>query len=294
MTTRRKFLASGSATLLAALDIPPDRGAFSETHPMFPISDFENRIRHRDFRDVTKAILPTPSMIVDLDLLEANVARMAEQSKKNGINVRPHFKVHKSVDVARMQVAHGAIGLTCATIAEAELMSASGLKNILWTKQPASVNNIARAVTLTKRDPTFMFVVDDPIVVDWVEEAAAAEKAKCRIVVAVFANADRQGIENGKPAVALAQKIAASSSLRLEGYMGYSGVAAHTKGFEARYKQSAKDLAGLHETVELSRKSGLPPGILSGGSTGTYNIDHENGLTELQAGSYVFHGHGLL
>jgi D-serine deaminase-like pyridoxal phosphate-dependent protein len=73
-----------------------------------------------------------------------------------------------------------------------------------------------------------------------------------------------------------------------EGYMAYSGGAAHTKTWEARRKRSADDLAGVRETVELSRKSGLPVKIVSGGSTGTYNIDHANGLTELEAGSYVF------
>jgi D-serine deaminase-like pyridoxal phosphate-dependent protein len=71
-------------------------------------------------------------------------------------------KVHKSVDVARYQISQGAIGLTCATIAEAELFSGAGIKNILWTKQPASVNNIQRAVALSSKDPTFMFVADDP------------------------------------------------------------------------------------------------------------------------------------
>ena len=96
----------------------------------------------------------------------------------------PHVKIHKSVDVAKRQIAQGAIGLTCATMAEAELMSGAGIKHVLWTKQPVSKNNITRAVALSKKDPTFMFVVDDPQVVDWVEEAAgAAEHApqNCRL-----------------------------------------------------------------------------------------------------------------
>ena len=76
--------------------------------------------------------------------------------------------------------------------------------------------------------------------------------------------------------------------MEFEGYMAYSGGASHTKGWEARRKKSGNDLSGIKETVELARKSGLPVGIISGGSTGTYNIDNENGLTELEAGSYVF------
>ena len=93
-------------------------------------------------------------MVVDLDLFEQNVKWMADQAKQAGINVRPHVKIHKSVDVAKRQVANGAIGVTCATIAEAELMSNAGIKHVLWTKQPASLNNISRAISLTKRDPS--------------------------------------------------------------------------------------------------------------------------------------------
>ena len=279
MTSRRQILLAGAtASLLRA----------AKTGNAFPYPEFEARIARRDFRDMTKDLLPTPCMIVDLDLFERNVKAMADYSKSAGINVRPHVKIHKSVDVARRQVAQGAIGLTCATIAEAELMSGAGIKHVLWTKQPASVNNISRAVALSKKDPTFMFVVDDPQVVDWVEQAATAANTHLRIAVSVFAGMARQGIEAGEPALALAQKIAASKRMDFEGFMAYSGGAAHTKTWEARRKRSAADLTGVRETVELARKAGLPVNIVSGGSTGTYNIDKENGLTELEAGSYVF------
>jgi D-serine deaminase-like pyridoxal phosphate-dependent protein len=254
----------------------------------FPYPEFEARLARRDFRDMTKDVLPTPSMVVDLDLFEKNVKAMAGHCKATGINVRPHVKIHKSVDVAKRQIAEGAVGLTCATMAEAELMSGAGIKHVLWTKQPASVNNISRAVALSKRDPTFMFVVDDAQVAAWVEDAAAAQNARLRIAVSVFAGMTRQGIANGQPAVELAQKVTASKRLSFEGFMAYSGGAAHTKTWEARRKKSADDLAGVRETVELARKSGLPVKIVSGGSTGTYNIDKDNGLTELEAGSYVF------
>jgi D-serine deaminase-like pyridoxal phosphate-dependent protein len=185
-------------------------------------------------------------------------------------------------------MAAGAIGLTCATIAEAELFSSSGIRGVLWTKQPVSVNNIQRAVALSKKDPTFMFVVDDPKVVDWVSEAADAADAKCKIAVSVFAGMNRQGIEGGQPAVDLAKKVCSNKRMKLEGFMAYSGGAAHTKGFEARQKKSAEVLAGVRESKELALKAGLPVNIVSGGSTGTYNIDHETGLTELESGTYVF------
>jgi D-serine deaminase-like pyridoxal phosphate-dependent protein len=159
---------------------------------------------------------------------------------------------------------------------------------VLWTKQPASVNNISRAVALSKKDPTFMFVVDDPQVVNWLEEAAAARNARLKVAVSVYAGLSRQGIAAGQPALELVQKVAASKRMEFEGLMAYSGYAAHTKNWQARRAKSAEDLVGVRETAALVRKAGLPVNIISGGSTGTYNIDHEYGLTELEAGSYVF------
>lgn len=287
MNTRREFLAAGTAAAAAFTPMARSWGR-NTSFSAYPYPEFESRIARRDFRDMTKDVLPTPCMLVDLDLFDENVRKMADYSKTAGIHVRPHVKVHKCVQVARRQIELGAIGLTCATIAEAELMSGAGIKGVLWTKQPASANNIQRAIALSKRDPSFMFVVENPEVVDWVEQAASVSKTKCRVAVSVFASMPRQGIESGKPALELAQRLDSSKHVQFEGFMAYSGGAAHTKGFEARCKRSSDDLAGVRETVELSKKAGLPVNFVSGGSTGTYNIDHSNGLTELEAGSYVF------
>jgi hypothetical protein len=122
----------------AAVGLLANRSKAARTTPSsgYPFAEFEARIAKRDFRDMTKDILPTPCMVVDLDMFKANIKHMADTAKANGINVRPHVKVHKSVDVAKHQIAHGAIGLTCATIAEAELFSGAGTKGVLWTKQP--------------------------------------------------------------------------------------------------------------------------------------------------------------
>jgi 3-hydroxy-D-aspartate aldolase len=285
MTSRRGFLASGAA--IGAFAAVEGRAAKTSSNG-FQYTEFEARIARRDFRDLTKDILPTPSMVVDKDIFDQNVKLMAESTKAQGIHVRPHVKIHKSVDVAKIQMNHGAIGLTCATIAEAELMSGSGLRNVMWTKQPASRNAIERAVALSKKDATFSFVIDDPVVFDWLEQAAEAQNARLKILVSVFAGLSRQGIENGQPALELAQKVASSKRMQFDGIMAYAGAAAHTHGWKQRREKSAKDLADARETVELCKRSGLPVNIFTGGSTGTYNIDHEIGLTELEAGSYVF------
>jgi D-serine deaminase-like pyridoxal phosphate-dependent protein len=245
------------------------------------------RAARTDLRGLTKEDLPTPCMILDLDVFEKNARQMAAHSKSTGLLLRPHVKVHKSVDIAKRQIGLGAIGLTTATIAESELMSGAGLKGVFWTRQPAGKNNISRAVALAKRDPTFVLVVDDPVIAEQLEQAAAAAGAKLNVAVDVYAGLTRHGMEAGEPALELARRVDSSKRLRLAGLMGYSGGASHTMGFENRRKKSQEDLAGLLETVEACKKSGLPVHFISGGSTGTYNID-TGSLTELQCGSYVF------
>jgi len=286
MTSRRQFLSTAAAISLATA--ARSKAARTTSSAEYPVTELEARIAKRDFRDLTKDLLPTPCMVVDLEMFNANVQHMAETAKANGINVRPHVKIHKSVDVAKRQIAAGALGLTCATIAEAELFSGVGIQGVLWTKQPVSFNNIQRAVALAKKDPTFMLVTDDAQVVDWLEAAAAAHNAKLKILVSVYAGMARQGIDGGQPAVDLAQQISSSKRMQFEGFMAYSGNAAHTKGFEARRKASMDVLAGARESKSLALKAGLPVNIMTGGSTGTYNIDHETGLSELESGTYVF------
>src|SRR5215472_6166384 len=165
MTSRRSFLtASAAGTFLSTV------GNAAKTDSRY--SEIETRIARRDFRDLSKEDLPTPCMILDQEIFQQNVEKMANHSKATGLKIRPHVKIHKCVDIAKRQIALGAIGLTTATIAEAELMSGAGVKSVFWTRQPAGRTNLSRAVALAKRDPSFMFVVDDPITVDRVEEAA--------------------------------------------------------------------------------------------------------------------------
>src|SRR5438552_2495252 len=161
MTSRRSFLkAASTGSLLATLGPRAARTADLR------LNEIEGRIARRDFRALIKEDLPTPSLILDSEIFDQNLRRMAEHSKATGLKLRPHVKIHKSVDVARRQLGLGAIGLTTATIAESELMSSSGLKGVFWTRQPAGRNNITRAVALSRRDSTFLLVVDYPIITE--------------------------------------------------------------------------------------------------------------------------------
>jgi D-serine deaminase-like pyridoxal phosphate-dependent protein len=250
-------------------------------------ANIETRIGKKDWRGVTREDLPTPSLVIDIDLFEKNLNHMSAHCKSAGLNFRGHVKIHKSVDIAKRQMSMGSIGVTVATEAEAELMSAAGVKGVLLTRQPAGREKTNRVVALAKRDATFHTIVDDPAMADQLDEAAAAEHTKVNVVMDVFAGLQRAGIAPGAKALALAQRVAGKKNLKFHGLMAYSGIASHTKGWEARKAQSMKDIAGMLETAELCKKAGLPVEIRSGGSTGTYNIDVGH-LTELQAGSYMF------
>ena len=284
MTSRRRFLGAGAAGTLLATSTRAF-AARSTNH----YDEIEARVVRRDFKDLHRDDLPTPCMVVDLEIFEKNLHTMADHCRTTGIHLRGHVKVHKSPEIAKRQLALGSIGVTCATVAECELMAHSGITGILLTRQPTSKNNIARTIALARREPTFGTVLDDPLVADWLQEAAAAEGVKLRTAVDVYAGLTRHGIEAGAPALELAKKVDASKNLKLIGLMGYSGNAAHTHGWAERKKKSAEDTAGLLETAAMARKAGLNIEIVTGGSTGTYNIDSElKGLTELEAGSFVF------
>ena len=282
MTSRRRFLSTAASGFLAT-------SSRSFAGPAIRYDELESRIARGDLKDTYKEDLPTPCMIVDLEIFEKNLQTMAAHCRNTGIHLRGHVKVHKSPEIARRQIALGSIGVTCATVAECELMSHAGIHGVLLTRQPASKNNIGRVMALAKRDATFGTVVDDPLTADWLQEAAAREGIKLRTVVDVYAGLTRHGIEPGEPALELAKKVDSSKNLKLVGLMGYSGAASHTKGWAERQKKSQGDLAGCSETVAAARRAGLPVEIVTGGSTGTYNIDSESKtLTELQAGSFVF------
>lgn len=281
MNSRRQFLtAAGAAGAL----LPHARAARTELN--YP--EVEARIARRDFKDLTKEDLGTPALILDEALFQKNLETMAAHSKATGIKLRAHVKIHKCPEISKRQIALGANGVCCATTAESELLINSGVHGVLHTCQPAGRSQIARTVALARRDPTFTGVLDDPITADALEEALAAAHAKMNVIVDVYAGLNRQGCQPGENALQLAQKVDQSKHMKLAGIMGYSGGASHTHGWEARKKKSSDDVAAMLETVALCRKSGLPVEIITGGSTGTYNIDTENHLTELQAGSYIF------
>jgi len=231
---------------------------------------------------LTKNQLPTPALLVDLDALEANLTRMAEHVKKCGKKLRPHAKAHKCVEIAKRQIAAGAAGISVATLAEAELMSKAGLPGLLLTSPVADPLKIARIVQTGA-----MVVVDHVQQAEWYEEAAAKAGKTIDVLIDLDVGDHRTGARSTEQAIEIARTVGRSGRLRLKGLQGYSGRASHAG--DERKNVSEKAFAGAIETQSAIKRDGLPMEILSGGSTGTWDIDLAlPEVTELQAGSYIF------
>src|SRR5258708_6054818 len=154
-----------------------------------------------------KGALDTPALLVDLDVMEANIARIAATCRLYGVAWRPHSKAHKTPEIARMQIAAGAIGITCAKLGEAEVMAAAGIRDILVANQIVGAIKIARLVALAGRA--------DPIVcVDSVQNVAELDVAfrrsgkRLRVAIEVDIGMNRAGVAPGAAVVALAREIA--------------------------------------------------------------------------------------
>ena len=240
-------------------------------------------------QNVAKADLPTPSLLLDLDAFETNVSRMASHAKSAGIALRPHAKTHKCVEVAKRQIAAGALGVCVATIREAEAMAAGGVGGLLITSEMVGNEKIGRLIRLTQRSPDTMSVVDNPLHARQLSAAAAAAGVTLNLMIDIDPGGRRTGIGAGAPAKALAQEITRLPHLKLRGIHSYAGPSSHVVGYDARRTHSHQAMAPAIATWRELRREGMPLEILSGGSTGTYNIDPElQAMTELQVGSYAF------
>jgi D-serine deaminase-like pyridoxal phosphate-dependent protein len=236
---------------------------------------------------MTRDEIPTPALLLDLDRFTRNVERLARHTRGAGKGLRPHAKTHKCPEIARRQVAAGALGVACAKLGEAEVMAAAGIRGLLITTEVVPPASIARLVRLAGQAPDTMVVADNAENVTALAQAAAAAGAVLDVLVDVDVGNRRTGVRPGAPALALARAVTAHRSLRLRGLQGYGGHCAHVMGWAARRATSLEAMAPLMETRRLLEREGLPVEIVAGGSTGTWDIDSElDGLTELQSGSY--------
>ena len=255
---------------------------------MSVLSDDRRLHGHLIGQQGSRRALNTPVLVVDLDVLEANIAAMARKAAAGGARLRPHAKTHKSVDIARRQVAAGAFGLCCAKLGEAEALAAGDIPNLHITSPVVSAPAIARLAALNDRSPGLSVVADHPNNVAALAQAASVERP-----LTVFVDVDpgirRTGVANDSDAVALARQIAAAPSLRFGGVQKYCGREQHIEDFAERRAAIVAQTEALSGTIAALTAAGLAPPVVTGGGTGTHEIDLELGVfNELQVGSYVF------
>jgi D-serine deaminase-like pyridoxal phosphate-dependent protein len=227
--------------------------------------------------------IPTPALVLDLDLFETNLTRMAAHVKARGKSLRPHSKAHKCPEIAKRQIAAGAIGVCCATVPEAELMASAGIGGILLTSPLADPLKMARVIATGA-----MVVVDHPQQVTWYDEAARAAGRKLDVLVDLDVGDHRTGARSKDQALAIAEQVDTAENLELRGIQAYSVVGSHAGGLEERQRVSKEVFAQVYQLLGTMLRRGLCCDIVSGGSTGTWEIDTQTAdLTELQAGSYV-------
>lgn len=239
-------------------------------------------------KGLTRHDLPTPALIVELDALESNLEKMSRHLKSKGRAFRPHGKTHKSADIAKLCMKYGAVGACAAKISEAEALIDSGVTGLLVTSAVIGAPKIRQAVALAKKRPETIFCVDQAQNVSDLDAAASAAGVKLNLAIDLWVGR-RTGILPGEPALELARHIAKQKNARLQGLQAYAGHSSHTKGFESRVNSSREAMGAAVETRRMIERDGIQCNWLSGGSTGTWNIDPEiDGITEHQPGSFLF------
>jgi D-serine deaminase-like pyridoxal phosphate-dependent protein len=230
----------------------------------------------------------TPALLVDLDVLDRNVARLAQAVAGTSVRARPHAKSHKCPVIALRQMAAGAVGVCCQKVGEAEAMVHGGVSNVLVSNQIVGASKIARLAALAKQ-AWVAVCADHPANVKELNEAALAFGVRLPVLVEINAGMDRCGVEPGEPALALAKQIAAAPGLRFAGLQAYQGSAQHIREFTKRKDAIDTGIEKTRRTVELLASHGLSCDLVSGAGTGSYRFEAASGVyNELQAGSYIF------
>lgn len=234
--------------------------------------------------------IQTPCLILDLDALERNIKKMGDYAKAHGMRHRAHGKMHKSVDVLKLQEKlGGAIGVCCQKVSEAEVFVRGGIKDVLVSNQvrdPAKIDRLAR---LPKFGSRIIVCVDDLANVDDLSTAAQKHGATLECLVEIDCGAGRCGVKAASEVVEIAKAIDAAPGLKFTGIQAYQGAMQHMNSFEDRKAKLDAAISQVTEAVEALKAEGLHPELVSGGGTGSYYFESNSGVyNELQCGSYAF------
>jgi len=232
--------------------------------------------------------LVTPALILDLDVARRNIATMAEYMRTVPAKLRPHIKVHKSPELARMQMEAGeALGLTTATVWEAVVMVRGGIDDILIANEVVGEEKV-KALAELARDARINVAIDDAHNAEELSAAALKAGSTPGVLIDLDVGMERCGVRTKEEALRLAEHVSKLRGLRLEGMMGYEGHCMLEPDPVLRVQKAHAAMDKLMDAVDYLSQAGFESKVISGGGTGTYNITGAHPrLTELQAGSYV-------
>jgi 3-hydroxy-D-aspartate aldolase len=233
--------------------------------------------------------LNTPALVLEIDALDRNICAMAAHAERCGLQLRPHCKVHKSIAIARRQMEAGAIGICCATLGEAETMVAGGITGVLITSPIVSSPMIHRLMTLNATAEGLMVVTDNALNLSALNKAALSWGKRLGVIVDFDVGQERTGALTSEAVLNLARQASESHHLRFLGIQAYYGHLQHICSFEERSASANVQMTRLKKLSEELAEAGMPPQLVTGGGTGTFDIDPSGGVyTELQPGSYLF------
>ena len=231
--------------------------------------------------------LDTPALLLDGPALKRNLDTMAAFFGGRKCQLRPHFKSHKCTTLAKRQLEAGSIvGFTCAKLAEAEVMARHGLDNLLIANQVLGDHKIDRLVKLAAK-MNLAVAVDHPEQISALSRTADRAGATVGVLVEVDIGMGRCGVPPGEPGLELARQITQSPGLDFQGIQAYEGHLVHTDDLDLRKQKVRHAMGRAVDTRRMIEDAGIPVGVISGGSTSTYQITAEiDGVDEIQAGTY--------
>jgi 3-hydroxy-D-aspartate aldolase len=226
----------------------------------------------------------TPALILDLTVFEKNLGTLSQSVKGTNIRVRPHAKTHKCPEIARRQVAAGAVGVCCQKVSEAEAMVEGGIGDVLVSNEVVGAQKIARLAELSRRGRIGVCIDSHENLKDLKNSNADLD-----VYIELEIGMRRCGIAPGEPALALAKEILKAKNLRFGGLQAYHGRAQHVRSLAERRAIIGKAGSDVRLTKELLQKNRIDCPIVTGAGSGTYMLEVESGVwNEIQPGSYVF------
>ena len=237
-----------------------------------------------------EADIQTPCLILDLDALERNIRKMGEYAKAHGMRHRSHGKMHKSIDVQKLQESlGGAVGVCCQKVSEAEIFARGGIKDVFVSNEVRDPVKIDRLARLPTHGARITVCVDDLANVAELSAAAQRHGTTVECLVEIDCGAGRCGVRSVSAAIAIAQAIDGAAGLRFSGLQAYQGAMQHLETYQSRKAKLDEAIVLVKAVVGALQAVGLKPELVSGGGTGSYSFESNSGVyNELQCGSYAF------